>query len=165
MSTRIFVVDTSYLIELIGCGRDANPRASKEIKARFTKAARARSRFFMPLPVLFELGDHIADVRHEKKRLELTQWLVKSVKASLEKQNPFIITPADNPAEILPSLLARFEKDCPKMGIGLVDCFTAMEARRLKCKKMGNHLKIHIWTNDRALKSQEPDKEVSPYLW
>lgn len=165
MSTRIIILDTSYLIELVGCGRDSNPAASKTVKSMFKSANRKRARFFVPLPVLFELGDHIADVAHHQRRSELTSWLVGTVGSCIAKSLPFTITPADNPGEILPKLMARFKTDCPKVGTGLVDCFTAMEAHRLKSRIHAIKPTVHIWTNDRPLKSREPDPESNPFLW
>ena len=56
MSTTIYVLDTSYLIELAGCGRDSNPTARKRILRMFKTANAGGGRFFVPLPCLFELG-------------------------------------------------------------------------------------------------------------
>ena len=69
------------------------------------------------------------------------------------------------PEEILPNLLARFVPLAAKHGIGLVDAFTLDEANRLKLSLRSHKARIHIWTNDRALKRHEPDKEAHPYLW
>lgn len=165
MSTKIFILDTSYLIEIAGCGRDSNVEASKKILAMFRASLKARARFFVPLPCLFELGDHIADVAHGGRRSELAAWLVQTVRSSLECQSPFIITPAGNPTDVLPKLMERFLKDCPKSQLGLVDCFTVDEAIRVKTKISALKPKVHIWTNDRALKAKEPDEEQNAYLW
>lgn len=165
MSATIYVLDTSYLIELFGCGRDSNPHASKEVRQRFSKAAASGGRFFVPLPCLFELGDHIADVGHDKLRKELAEKLVTTVKSSLQKESPWTITPTGTPDTILPTLIEKFAIAAARQGIGLVDTFTWDESLRLKTKFDGLKSRVHIWTNDRALKGKEPDTEPNPYLW
>ena len=165
MSVLFYVFDTSYLIELANCGRDSDPKAHKRVRKMFAKAEAAKARFVVPLPCLFELGDHIADVDHEKRRHELADWLLKTVTASLERSRPFIITPTGTPGEVLPALLLRFQGKTVQKQIGLVDTFTAVEAERLKQKYGDDHARVHIWTNDRALKGLEPDREANPFHW
>lgn len=87
MSVVVYVLDTSYLIELFECGRDSNPEARSRIRKRLQNANTAGGRFFVPLPCLFELGDHIADVRHEESRAKIAKSLLVTVKTSLEWKN------------------------------------------------------------------------------
>ena len=141
------------------------PEARDNIREMFRKAVQAGARFVVPLPCLFELGDHIADVRHEAKRDELATWLLETVEASLINERPWIVTPAGDPKEILPSLLKRFSERTVKQQIGLVDTFTAVEGERLKQEYRRMKATVHLWTNDRALKALEPDKEANPYFW
>jgi hypothetical protein len=159
----IYVFDTSYLVEFSDC--DAIPEVRDRIRAMFQGAVDAGARFVVPLPCLFELGDHIADVKHEAKRNELAKWLLNTVESSLEKDRPWIITPAGNPKRVLRSLLSRFEQKSVKKQIGLVDTFAAAEGERLKIEYQRMKATVHLWTNDRALKGLEPDKEVTPYFW
>ena len=88
MSPTIYVLDTSYLIEIAGEGRDSNPVVSRTVRARFDAAAKGGGRFFIPLPCLFELGDHIADVRHLDRRAKLIRWLRTTVETSLKRGEP-----------------------------------------------------------------------------
>lgn len=124
MSVVLYVIDTSYLVELFGCGRDSSKTASAEVRQRFKEANRAGGRFFVPLPCLFELGDHIADVGHDVLRKELAEKLVAAVNGCLKDQKPWTITPTGKPAEILPRLLERFVPAASKQKIGLVDTFS-----------------------------------------
>lgn len=165
MSVPIYVIDTSYLCEIAGCDGYSQPDASKEVRKRFKKAMNQGGRFFVPLPCLFELGDHIADVKHEEKRTKLAEWLRETVTQCLEKSKPWTITPAQSPADVLPSLMARFVPLAGKQKIGLVDAFTESEAKRLKANFKDRKGRVHIWTNDAALKKLEPDEETNPYLW
>lgn len=164
MSVNIYVVDTSYLIELVGCGRDSNPEAHKRVRELFNTVGRGGGRFFVPLPCLFELGDHIADVRHDDRRTELAEWLQQTVGTSLAKRTPWEITPTGDPGVILPALMQRFQELAGRR-MGMVDSFIVHEAERLKVRLEKHKARIHIWTNDRALKACEPDRDPKPYLW
>jgi hypothetical protein len=165
MSIAVYVIDTSYLVELFGCGRFSNKTASGLVRKRFAAAINAGGRFFVPLPCLFELGNHIADVPNGALRQQLADYLLNTVRESLKTSKPWTITPTGPPEEILPSLLARFVPLAAKQGIGLVDTFTLDEALRLKQKFEKYKARTHIWTNDRVLKRHEPDPELKPYLW
>ena len=165
MSVTLYVIDTSYLIEVFACGRDSNLTASAEVLRRFRQANANGGRFFVPLPCLFELGDHIADVGHDELRKALVEKLVSTVKSSLESNNPWAITPTGTPETVLPKLMERFAPAAKGQKIGLVDAFTWEESVRLKAKLSQLKARVHIWTNDRGLKDKEPDTEVNPYLW
>jgi hypothetical protein len=165
MSVTVYVIDTSYLIELFACGRDSNATASQAVRARFKSANSSGGRFFVPLPCLFELGDHIADVGHDELRDQLASRLVETVRRSLSESNPWVITPAGPPESVLPSLIERFKVLATRHKIGLVDTFTLSEALRLKNTLKSYKARVHIWTNDGELKRKEPDAEVDPYFW
>jgi hypothetical protein len=165
MSAIIYVIDTSYLLELFGCGRDSNKAASDEVRKRFKQANTAGGRFYVPLPCLFELGDHVADVKHAELREKLVKELVSTVQTSINSCKPWRITPTGSPETILPKLLERFAPVAIKQSIGLVDAFTWDEAARLKTKLAEVKARVHIWTNDRNLKGKEPDVEANPFLW
>ena len=165
MSATLYVIDTSYLIELFACGRDSNPKASVQVRQRFQQANAGGGRFFVPLPCLFELGDHIADVGHDENRKKLVDRLVSTVQSSLVSSKPWTITPTNAPETVLPKLMERFGLAATKEKIGLVDAFTWEESVRLKTKLSELKARVHIWTNDRNLKRKEPDAETNPYLW
>ena len=159
MSVTLYVLDTSYLIEIAGCGRESHAQVSKIVRERFGDRLRQGGRFFVPLPCLFELGDHIADVKHETERSRLAKWLQVTVEKSLAKSEPWLITPTQKPEDVLPPLMGRFVPLASKQGVGLVDSFTAQEAIRLKDRFQNLKSRVHIWTNDGALKKLEPDSE------
>jgi hypothetical protein len=165
VSVKLYVLDTSYLVELAGCGREGHTVARDTVRKRFAEAFRNGGRFFAPLPCIFELGDHIADVKHDVERARLVAWLIETVESCLEKSDPWLITPTERPEEVLPRLMKCFEPLAIQHRIGLVDSFAAEEGLRLKSKYDRFKGKIHIWTNDIALKKLEPDPEPDPYLW
>ena len=104
-------------------------------------------------------------VKHEARRKELADWFFKSVAGSLEEGVPWIITPTGDPKAILPELLHAFRSQGLKKWFGMVDLFAASEAARLKKDRSDRKARVHIWTNDRALKGQEPDCEPKPFFW
>jgi hypothetical protein len=165
MSVALYVLDTSYLVELFGCGRDSNPAASAEVRRLFKEANNRGGRFFVPLPCLFELGDHIADVKHEELRARLAAQLAETVTKCLGENKPWTITPTGLPQDVLPELLKDFSCLASSRQVGLVDAFTASEAKRLKANLRAYKARVHIWTNDRSLKVMEPDIEEGPYFW
>jgi hypothetical protein len=165
MKPKFYVIDTSYLLEVAACGRDSQPHTSKAVRERLQATRAAGGRFYVPLPCLFELGDHIADVVNGTRRKELAEWLVSTVEQCLREQTPWHITPTASPNDVLPPLLAKFAEYSVKNNAGLVDTFAAMEAQRLKSDFADLKAVVHIWTNDRSLKALEPDTESDPLLW
>ena len=161
----VYVLDTSYLVELYAVGRYSNATASAEVRRLFAGANSRGGRFFVPLPCLFELGSKIADVEHEARRTQLASKLLTDVMECLSRQRPWEITPAGPPESILPELLRRFSSMAAKRPIGLVDAFIVSEACRLKQRYERYGARVHLWTNDRNLKSMEPDAESVPYHW
>ncbi len=131
MNTVVFFIDTSYLLELFrvpGCFDEA---AVKEIRKRYTKAIKDKSRFFVPLPCIFELGNHIADVTKESSRNQLKEKLSQTVRSCIENKTPWIITPSIK-IESLPDLWEMFSKPEMQKGLSLTD--TSIQSRR--CKKV-----------------------------
>lgn len=94
---RIYVVDTSYLLELYRvpgwCDADAIP----EIRKRFKRAWKQGDRLFLPLGCLLEYGNHVADIKDAHDRAKWAQLLHELVVEILDdtKQScPFTLTEA-----------------------------------------------------------------------
>lgn len=165
VSTRIYVVDTSYLLELFKVPSFYDQNSHREIIARFKRATQGGFSLFVPLPCIFELADHINHVDKGSVRRELAQKLHETIKMSLEKSLPWIITPS-----VTEDLLKSFSQCCQdfaeryaSQGIGLTDCFVSGEANRIKQRYAGLNYQVHIWTKDAKLKSLEPDPEPGSF--
>lgn len=165
MSINICVVDTSYLIEIAGVDGKSIPHVRKKVVEIFKNAQRSGHRFFVPLPCLFELGNHIGTVKHGDRRRQLADWLLKTVESAIHGDGLFKITPTGAPQDILDELIKTFDSFVSTQRIGLVDTFVIIEARRLKRDLKAYKALVHIWTRDLILKKNEPDKEHSAYLW
>ncbi len=173
MDKTIYVIDTSYLLELFKVDHCYSEQASREITNRFRQAGKAGSLFFVPLPCIYELGNHIADVKGGTHRRQLANTLLGTIESCMKFNSPWTITPATC-IKGLYTLWHDFaheyvqytkSKSSGKGGsIGLVDSSTIHEARRLKKEHKKSIYKVHIWTKDGTLKALEPDKESHPFI-
>ena len=164
MSRRIYVVDTSYLLELFAVPGNSELRAVSEIRRRFAEATKASSTFIVPLPCIFELANHVADIGNGALRHKKAKEICKAVAGSFEKGVPWTITPAQS-LEAIPQVLEAFSTDYVQQGVGLTDSFTIHEAARLKLENRNRiACVVHIWTRDLALKAREPDNEPDQFV-
>lgn len=170
MSTfKMYIIDTSYLLEFLELPARSTPNSAREIKLRLGRAIQSGDRLYVPVPVLFELANFIAQVPHEERRKALARWFAKTVKSSVEEGNPFVLVPVGGRdimldlAELL-SLCETFARSFAHRQVGLTDTSIIEQAKRLKKNYAGTGCLVHIWTRDKALKRHEPDAEADPYL-
>jgi hypothetical protein len=159
----VYILDTSYLLELLGVPGCSNDEASGEIRKRFSQAVKNDGRFYVPFACICELGKHISEVPDGNSRRNLAKRLCGTVKSSVNDNTPWIITPA----EVLESILdicKEFAEKYVLNGIDLADSSVIHEAERLRKKYSGLGYKVHIWTKAHDLKALEPDSEDDPFL-
>lgn len=173
MAIRLYVVDTSYLLELFrvdGCSTDSGHRI---VKQKFMEAIDRKDSFYVPLPALFELANHIADVKDASRRRALSEKLRETVYSCLEHANPWVLTPSGGPEtirelmEALRESVNRFASEFSQRKLGLTDTVVIREAERLRKVHQPTKLKsyyVHIWTRHREMKSHEPDTESTPFV-
>ena len=165
MSRCIYVVDTSYLLELLSVPKFSTENAIKEVKRRFKAAAEQGALFFVPLPCVFEVGNHIVDVGDDYKRVDLAKRFANTVADCVETRSPWTISPSIEQQD-LPALFKAYADDYAKQKIGLTDACTIAEAKRLKAKYSASlGYLVHIWSKDQALKAREPDPEPNPFVF
>ena len=157
------VVDTSYLCEWMRVPDYTNNEDADEIDKRFASAAGKGWSFYLPLPCLFELADHITDCGHSKQRRELAVKLRDQLVASLNGSGPWILWPAPRPEEDLTDVFDHWVKNNVVQKVGITDTATAKTAHHLKEKYHSLGYKVHIWTKDSRLKALEPDKESDSF--
>lgn len=156
-----YVVDTGYLLELFKVPNHSNDNKHQVINNKFKQAAKEGFPVYIPVLVLFELANHIAQVADGHRRKELAEKLTKIVESCVNKQDPWIITPSkelESVNKLLETLL-KFADEYSNEGIGLTDTSVALEAKRLseKYRSFGHH--VYIWTTDGTLKGKEPNSE------
>jgi hypothetical protein len=161
------VVDTSYLVELFEVPGYFNESDATKIKAKFKNAIKQGNRLYLPIPVLFELANHIAHVVDGTKRRELVTRFSETVKQGINPEIVFInIIPcaafpvASELSDNLEKFVQDFAGKFSQQGLGFTDSAIVLEAQSLK----KDHNRVHIWTKDTPLKPYEPDADPNPFI-
>ena len=162
--SRVYVIDTSYLLELFAVPGDSTEKDIDEIRSRIAAAAKSGARLYVTVPTIYELANHIADVSDGNARRSLAEQVRDTVRSSLDQGTPWTIIPSQQ-LDTFRNLIVSFIDNHVIQGIGLSDSTLIDEARRLKdTTYRGPGWRVHIWTKDRKLKAYEPDKEPDAYL-
>lgn len=174
ITKRLYVVDTGYLAELYRVDGHWEEASSGEVKRRVSEAAQRSDAFFVPVPVLFELGNHIAQMKTGgERRRRLAQKLKDDVVASCSNKEPWVITAfgsesvAIDFSEALVAYCAGFADEFAAAEVGLTDVAVIREALHLKARHNaeGSRVyKVHIWTRDHQVKAREPDAEEDAFI-
>lgn len=173
VTIREYVVDTGYLVEIFRVDKLYTEESYQRIKAKFSEAIERGDRLYVPLPVLFEVANHIAGVANGTRRRELVNKFLADVSSSVKDTQPWTITPPGDPQSIeelmgaLGYSVNRFADEFSEQRIGLTDTIVIMEAERLKLAHSSSKLKqylVHIWTRDEGVKAREPDTEPNPFV-
>lgn len=161
------VVDTGYLLELFRVPKRFNEPDAEEIKRRFQIAQTQGNKLYIPIPVLFELANHIAHVDNGYERLTLANKFSETVKQGI---NPEITHLNIIPCEVfavaselsnhLEVFVQKFAEEFVQQGLGFTDSAVLLEAQSLKNKNN----RVYIWTTDEPLKPYEPDTEPNPFI-
>ncbi len=161
------VIDTSYLVELFEVPGHFKESFAKEIKARFKNATTQGNKLYIPIPVLFELANHIAHVVDGNKRRGLVDNFSKTVEQGIDPKITYInIIPfeayavASELSNNLEKFVQLFAEQFAPEGLGFTDSAVVLEAKNLK----KDHNRVYIWTTDNPLKSYEPDTEPDPFV-
>lgn len=169
---RIYVVDTSYLLELYRVDGCSQEDAHSSVLQKFRENI-GDGRFFVPIAVLFELANHVADIHDSQRRKSLAVRMRADIESSISEQTPWVITHAtdalslDDLLSALNESVARFADEFSAQKLGLTDTTVILEAERLRKKYVSDSLRnyqIHIWTRHRELKAREPDTEASQFV-
>ena len=183
----VYVIDTSYLLELYAVPGHSTQEAVDKIKSRFKDAVKQNARLYVTVPSIYELANHIAGVSNGNARRSLAEELQDDILRSINEEVPWTIVGAPTivatptgkldegvPRTIIPSqepsalkkLIVSFVDNHVLEGIGLSDSTLIDEAHRLKrtTTYRGSAGRVHIWTKDKKLKAREPDNEPHAYL-
>lgn len=155
------VVDTSWLIELFRFPDRSIPERSADAHRRLDDALRRNVRLVLPVPVLFEAGNFVAQIRVQEVRALQAKRLL-SLFDLAAKGFPWIV-PLASGDEVwtrshLHDCMTRFVAAQDKPQLGLTDAAVIYEAERLKADRLWPR-RVHIWTYEDAMKAREPDPE------
>jgi len=171
------VVDTSYLLEFYKIGGKETRKCwseegHKRVKEKFDEEDKLESRFYFPIPVLFEFANHINDANNKQKVLKCLMELIEKCQTLPN----YTITPCSDAEDMesfmvdLIEIVNKFTNEFNQKPLSLTNVSIIAEVQRLEKffknnKRMQkNNLKIHIWTKNRALKGKEPDEEENPFV-
>lgn len=158
--TRIFVVDTSYLLELYSVPGFSDRTFFTRLRERMADLTAAR--FRVPAGCLYKFCDHISDVTDGNRRHQLAQRIATDVESSIEHARPWVISPSKGLDE-LAGFIRAFASDPTRQVVGLTNSDVIEVANRLK-REYGSSTgyRVHIWTKNAQLKAHEPDREPEP---
>ena len=170
---RLYVVDTSYLLELYRVDHCSEEQAHEQVKNKFAEAIDSGGRLYVPVPVLYELANHVADIKDSSNRKRLAKQLSQDVNSALKESTPWTITHLTDEADVSALMEAlrkhaeQFAEIFAKEKLGLTDTALVLEAERLRKRYQSNSLRkyhVHIWTRHQAIKSREPDNEANQFV-
>lgn len=162
--SKIVVLDTSFLIEFFKLPIDSNKKLHTQAVELFENAILDGYDIYCPLSVLYELANHIVDIKHNLEQRRIAAEFTKTVLQAWEEKIPFTIIPGDidnsdyHDLSRLPELCNEYEQKI-RQGLGLTDCTIVDAALKLKenYKARQKRWPAHIWSSHNALKALEPD--------
>ncbi len=172
------VVDTSYLLERCKIAGKKTQKCwteegHKEVTKKFNEEEKLGSRFYFPIPVLFEFANHINDANNKQQVLH---HLMEIIEKTQEDDSFWFITPCSNAEDMnqfmedLIKIINNFSDEFVQQKLSLTNVSIITEAKRLKDNftkqryKKQCEYKVHIWTTNEILKSYEPDTELNPFI-
>jgi hypothetical protein len=163
---RIFVIDTSYLLELFKVPGHSTENHVTEVRKRFRRTFSNGSVRIVPTVCVLEWGARVAQIGSAESRATAASVLQREVDRALNEADmiprPFVISEAPTSRD-LPALIAQWSSQHVSQRIFLVDSAVAAVAETLKAESL-TRTPVHIWTKDHALKRLEPDVEPDPFL-
>lgn len=162
--TAVYVIDTSYLLELYAIPGKSSQEASGEIRERLQSAVKRGSRLYVTVPSIYELAKHIVRIPDGHQRRGYAIRLKNNVESSVQRGDPWTVIPSRQ-LDALRQLVSSFVENHIHDGIDLADGTLIDEAHRLKQERYGGpEWRVHIWTKDGRLKAEEPDRERNAYV-
>ena len=162
--TAVYVIDTSYLLELYAIPGKSTPEAITEVKTRFRKAAEWGAPLYVTVPSVYELAKHISRIQDGNVRRSKAIHMREAVLSSLDSGSPWTVIPSQR-LDVLGKLVSSFVENHIHDGIDLADGTLIDEAQRLRRERYrGPRWRVHIWTKDGRLKAEEPDRERNAYV-
>ncbi len=147
MSKEYVIIDTSIFLELLNVPNKANN--SKQIWEAFNIKSKNGAFFFIPLAVIFETGNHIAQNGDGRQRRLCAEQFVAFVTKILNGESPFHFIDFHEREE-----LSNWINEFPNYGnrgITFGDFFILKDLEKLQAKFPNEN--ITIWTLDKHLES------------
>jgi hypothetical protein len=162
--SKIYVVDTSYLLELYKVPGSSSAVLYEPVKERIARAIKDKAMLFIPLPCVIEFASHLADAADKQTALSIARAFKVELALSLENKGVWRVTPCYDSPRAFHDGFGTFISDHLLAGVGLCDSFTIAEATRLAEKYESFGYRVHVLTLDEALKAHEPHTEEDPFV-
>jgi predicted nucleic acid-binding protein len=167
--SKIILLDTSYLLELFRVPHDSVEGHHQEAKGLMADAIENNYDLYCTIGVLYEVANHIVDVKNSKIQRKLALDFQEMVTLAWNEGNPFSIIPNSNSADLLaefsslPDLCTKY-KETLRQGLSLVDCTMVEVIAKIKANyaRRQRLWQAHIWTRHGELKALEPDNFGHP---
>jgi hypothetical protein len=154
----VYVIDTSWLLEFYEVPNHCTKIRLEKVKEKFKIAVKNKSTFILPLAVIFEYCNHIAQINTGNLRKKYATDFWSHMQMSRKDTVPYLILPAADLPEIDVDV-ERFAATYAIQGIGLVDIQVERIAKEW-AEKPGYI--VHIWSFYGLLKALEPNIEPNP---
>ncbi|VVN74118.1 hypothetical protein PS708_00597 [Pseudomonas fluorescens] len=169
--SKIILLDTSFLLELLNVPFDSVERKHEEAKELFSVAIENSYDVYCTLGVLYEVANHIVDIKHVETQRRIAVIFKEMVILAWNENSPFTIIPNANSAEVL-SQFASLPELCQKYSetlrqrLSLVDCTLVEAVSKIKSNYLDRQKRwpAHIWTSHGELKALEPDRFEHPFF-
>ena len=144
------ILDTSWLLERYQVPGDSNPQRYEAVR-RQAEAAVLRGRLYATVPVVFEVANHIVNVRNGHHRRRLIGNFRDAVSTSLEDEVPWtivgplrddILLRAQDLAELADRFAAESATGYSLANISVIDLTQRLQSRGLR---------VHILTFNEQL--------------
>jgi len=143
------IVDTSVLCNLLRVPRKDQ---DAELATReFRKAQENRDVFLLPIAVIYETGNHIAQSPGGAKRRIVAEAFVELVRKAFEGEIPFVPTPLHNPDDMVRWLGEFPDRAAAGMGFGDLSITKVWEEQ---CA-LNQSRRVLIWSYDRHLEGYD----------
>lgn len=149
MSATIVIIDTSVFVEILAVPGKA--QAVDDTLAQLDIWIESDAALLLPMAVIIETGNHIAQVSSGAKRRRAAQSFVQRVQEALDGESPFEPTPSfavDTLREWLPSFVQR-----ATAGIGMAD--TSLIELWEQQRTLNPARRVLIWSLDGDLSSYD----------
>lgn len=147
----ICILDTSVLCELLDVPNKASQHET--IVAEFELRAKRNEKFLLPIAVVIETGNHIAQNGDGQRRRRIAAKFVMLVETALDDKSPFTLTPMPSPDRIR-EWLTSFPDDATT-GLGLADR-SVIDLFNEQCERHPQRM-IYIWSLDNHLRGYVRD--------
>jgi hypothetical protein len=147
--SRIRIVDTTVLCNLLRVpnkDQDAE-RAAKEFRAGLADG----DVFLLPVAVIYETGNHVAQAPGGGKRRVVAEEFVRLVRNAFEGVLPFVPTPLQNPEEMVEWLDEFPNRAMAGMGFGDLAITKVWEQQ---CE-LNRGRRVMIWSYDKHLQGYD----------